>query len=167
MRYDLHRNSPKDPHYVQYLHQFIEPLVTFLKERDLRRGIDWGSGPGPTLSGELRKLGFEMQNFDPLYSPEKPQTPVDFVTATEVIEHFQEPKKSLQELLALISSGGLFGGMTGFHSAEVDFSQWWYARDPTHVIFFSEKTFRWLAKEYQLKVLWLASPIFIFRVPGS
>jgi hypothetical protein len=27
-----------------------------------------------------------------------------------------------------------------------DFEGWWYHRDPTHVVFYSERTFEWIAE---------------------
>ncbi|SVE24466.1 uncharacterized protein METZ01_LOCUS477320, partial [marine metagenome] len=32
------------------------------------------------------------------------------------------------------------------------FSKWYYKRDPTHVAFYSQKTFSWMGNKYELEV---------------
>lgn len=162
-RYDHHNNSPADPNYIAYFKPFIAPLMDCLKTNRLQNGLDWGSGPEPVLSGELDKLGFEVQHYDPIYQPEKPQQQYDFVTCTEVVEHFQEPQKSFEEMLGFVKTGGLFAGMTNFHQGAEKFKDWWYARDATHVCFYSEKTWAWIEKKWRLRCVLLQSPNFIFQ----
>ena len=49
---------------------------------------------------------------------------------------------------ALVRPGGLLAVMTGFQPKGAgDFSNWHYRRDPTHVVFYAEKTFALLAEE--------------------
>lgn len=161
-RYSHHHNSGGDPHYVQYFQQLIHPLVEHLHTKGLKTGLDWGCGPGPVLSEELKKLGFQVQIYDPIYFPEKPQGEFDFITSTEVIEHFLSPKEGLDEILKHVKNNGIFAGMTNFHQGPEHFSNWWYAKDLTHVCFYSEKTLYWIEKKWRLRCLYLQSPNFIF-----
>jgi hypothetical protein len=43
------------------------------------------------------------------------------------------------------------------------FAQWWYARDPTHVAFYSDQTFRWIEQKYDFKRLIRTDEIWIGR----
>jgi SAM-dependent methyltransferase len=161
LRYDNHENSLESDGYKQFLEQLLVPLRPYLQSG--QRVLDWGSGPGPVLSQLIRGDGLEVEIYDPIYRPEKPLGLFDVVTSTEVIEHFQEPRQILREILDLLKPGGIFAGLTQFHPGPSSFATWWYPRDPTHVVFYSERSFRWWAEEAGLEILFLKSPVFILR----
>jgi hypothetical protein len=52
-------------------------------------------------------------------------------------------------------SGGWLGIMTSFLTTDDAFESWYYRRDPTHVTFYSEKTFEVIAEQrnwdYEIK----------------
>jgi len=37
---------------------------------------------------------------------------------------------------------------------EENFSKWYYKRDPTHIAFYTSKTFKWLAREMDFKIIY-------------
>src|SRR5690606_29451105 len=45
--------------------------------------------------------------------------------------------------------GGLLAVMTSFQTDDNHFANWYYRRDPTHVVFYRESTFHYLAQQYQ------------------
>jgi hypothetical protein len=65
--YDQHQNSPDDSGYRVFLSRLLTPLVERLEPN--RTGLDFGSGPGPTLSVMLSEKGHEMDIYDPFYAP--------------------------------------------------------------------------------------------------
>jgi len=153
--YDLHQNRPDDPGYRQFLNRLAEPLASRLTAG--ARGLDFGSGPGPTLSLMLAERGFATAIYDPYYAadPSVLTSGFDFVTATEVVEHLAHPGRELNRLWSLIRPGGWLGLMTKL-VLEVDaFARWHYKNDPTHICFFSRETFLWLGRQ------WGASPEFV------
>ncbi len=153
--YDLHQNRPDDPGYRQFLNRLAEPLASRLTAG--ARGLDFGSGPGPTLSLMLAERGFATAIYDPYYAadPSVLTGSFDFVTATEVVEHLAHPGRELNRLWSLIRPGGWLGLMTKL-VLEVDaFARWHYKNDPTHICFFSRETFLWLGRQ------WGASPEFV------
>ncbi len=161
-RYDQHENTIDNPGYAQFFEQLLKPLRFHL--RSTMRALDWGSGPGPVLAELLRREGLStVEVYDPVYQPVKPVGSFDLITSTEVIEHLQEPAASLKEILSMVRSQGIFAGMTGFHSGPAMFANWWYAKDPTHVVFYSHQTFEWWAELNDLRILKLDSPVFIFQ----
>ncbi len=145
--YDLHENNPDDTRYRAFLSRLAEPLLSRLEPG--MHGLDYGCGPGPTLSRMLRERGMTMDDYDPYYVADSRllQRRYDFVTCTEVVEHFCQPAAAWRELASLVRSGGWLGIMTLLAPADaVAFSEWWYKNDPTHVSFYSATTFDWLAQ---------------------
>lgn len=164
-RYDQHNNNLEEPGYVQYFEQLLKPLDSYLREFSIKHGLDWGSGPEPVLQELMKRRGVKMDIFDPIYHnfEEVLEQSYPLLTCTEVIEHFMEPRKSLVKMQGFLGEGGVFAGMTQFHLGPEHFANWWYAKDPTHVSFYSEKTFHWLSEFLGLKILSLHSPIFILQ----
>nr|WP_290674142.1 class I SAM-dependent methyltransferase [Halomonas sp. 54_146] len=150
--YDKHQNSPHDTGYRRFLGRLFTPLVAKLAPG--ARGLDFGSGPGPTLSVMFAEQGYPMAIYDPFYAPDASiltQT-FDFITATEVVEHLAQPGQVLAQLAAQLAPGGYLGFMTKRVASPEAFAQWHYISDPTHISFFSEETFRWWAQKHHLTV---------------
>lgn len=150
--YDLHENSPDDPRYRNFLSRLAEPLLRHLPAGSF--GLDYGSGPGPTLSVMLTEAGHRMNIYDPFYAPDRTvlNRQYDFITTTEVVEHFHHPAQEFALLWSLLKPGGLLGIMTQRLTPEIDFSKWYYQTDPTHVSFYALETFTWLARHYEAEL---------------
>ena len=154
-RYDTHQNSPKDPRYRQFLNRLFLPIQQQLSPHS--SGLDFGSGPGPTLSVMFEEVGHQMAIYDRFYAddPTVFDSRYDFITTSETIEHLQQPRQAFDLLWRCLKPGGLLGVMTQFVEDPADFNNWHYKNDLTHVCFYSESTFRWVA------ALWLTEPNFI------
>lgn len=161
-RYDQHENSIDNPGYKEFFAPLLQSLKPYWSSG--WRALDWGAGPGPVLSQLMAQEGLQVEIYDPVYQPIKPaQASFDLITSTEVLEHFQDPVSSLRDILSCLKSRGIFAGMTQFHSGPEAFASWWYAKDPTHVVFYSAETFQWWAENNDCKILKLQSPVFIFQ----
>ena len=143
--YDLHQNSPNDYRYRQFLSRLADPLMVGLEAG--AKGLDFGSGPGPTLSVMLEEAGFSVNIYDIFYANNALvlQLEYSFITATEVVEHLSQPGEVLENLWSKIKPGGYLGLMTKLVTDKDAFSRWHYKNDPTHIRFYSIKTFQWLA----------------------
>jgi len=145
-RYDSHQNDPTDDRYVGFLKRLAIPL----SERLLpgARGLDYGCGPGPTMSAMLAEKGFHVDNYDPFYFPDESllSKTYDFISCSETVEHFFQPRREFERLSRLLRPGGSLGIMTEFLNDMDAFAEWWYHRDPTHVCFYSVKTLDWIAE---------------------
>ncbi len=150
-QYDLHQNSSEDPGYRKFLSRLFVPLSGALAQNS--HGLDFGSGPGPTLSVMFEEKGHAMSLYDPFYAPDPDalQQDYDFISASEVVEHLHHPRQELDRLWSCLRPNGTLGIMTKRVIDREAFSTWHYKNDPTHVCFFSLETFSWLAK------LWNAS----------
>ena len=129
------------------------------------RGLDFGSGPGPTLSVMFEEAGHEMSIFDKFYASDSKvfRKRYDFITATEVLEHLCEPKLELDRLWNLISPGGWLGIMTKLALDVEAFRSWHYKNDSTHICYFSKKSFRWLAGEWNAELIFADKDVILFQ----
>lgn len=147
-RYDLHENDPDDNGYREFLSQLFNPLSDRLVPGSA--GLDFGSGPGPTLSVMLEEAGHQMSIYDPFYAPDRSvfNNSYDFITTTETAEHLFNPRKEFNLLWSCLKPGGYLGIMTKMVPSDEVFPNWHYRRDDTHVTFYSPATFRWMASYY-------------------
>ena len=146
-RYDLHENNSSDPHYCQFLEQLTNPLLPYLKKEMV--GLDFGCGPGPTISKILHKKGLSIENYDPFYfnNPNLLNRRYDFITCSEVAEHWYHPWEEWQRLEKMLKdSQSYLGIMTRVWNEKIEFKKWWYKDEPSHVCFYQQKTFQWIAK---------------------
>jgi len=161
-RYDLHTNSPDDENYRKFLSKVSLPVMQRVTEG--AKGLDFGSGPGPTLSLIFEEAGYEMNIYDHFYARDKEilEQKYDFITSTEVVEHLYKPKEVLDGLWSILNEKGLLCLLTQVYPEKDDFVKWYYKNDPTHVCFFSFETMQWLANEWQAELEILGKDVFVF-----
>lgn len=163
--YDLHENSPNDRGYRQFLSRLADPLTAVLKPG--MSGLDFGSGPGPTLSVMLEEAGFHMSIYDIFYADEPSvlQVAYDFITITEVVEHLSRPGDVLDHLWSRIKPGGWLGIMTKMVLNPSAFSRWHYKNDQTHICFYSREVFDYLGQRWNARVRFPASDVILMEKP--
>lgn len=153
--YDLHRNSIDDPHYVDFFYKFLNDAV-FPYAPAGKDGLDFGSGPSPVLAGLLERHRYHMDIHDKFYAPEKiyEDKKYDLITATEVVEHMEDPVHHFRLFARLLKADGILAVMTLFHQNDPEhFKQWHYMRDPTHVSFYTPKTLEYIADASGLEII--------------
>ena len=163
--YATHRNDPADRGYRRFLSRVADPLVQVVAPG--AEGLDYGSGPGPTLSIMLRERGLRMECYDPIFAADGSalSRSYDFITCTETAEHFYRPGEEFDRLDNLLRPGGWLALMTELLSEEREFAQWRYARDPTHVCFYRRDTLGWIADHYGWSPQFPHSTVVLFRKP--
>lgn len=164
--YGTHENDPQDAGYRRFLARLSVPLVARLPAG--AEGLDFGAGPGPALAAMLREQGFRMRIFDPVFAPDAAvlERAYDFITATEVVEHFFRPREEFDRLDGMLRPGGWLGVMTGVRQEDRSLSSWRYARDPTHVCFYAPATLEWIAGHYGWRIERPHPDVALFRTPG-
>ncbi|EQC51980.1 class I SAM-dependent methyltransferase [Bacteriovorax sp. DB6_IX] len=165
-RYDTHQNNPEDEGYRKFLSRVVDPLLERIQPGD--KGLDFGCGPGPTISVMLEERGFAVDNYDLYFCPETKliDGSYDFITSTEVFEHFYKPGREIERIWKLLKPGGVLGVMTLFYpETEEEFRKWWYKNDPTHVCFFSPEVFNFLAEKYGAEVEVLSDQVVFLKKP--
>ncbi|MCW8838795.1 MAG: class I SAM-dependent methyltransferase [Thiovulaceae bacterium] len=154
-QYNNHNNTMDSPGYVEMFEKFMD--ATFDEYiKDIKRVLEFGSGPGPVLSELLKNSGLNVDIYDKYFSPKKVYEgkKYDLITSTEVIEHIENPKDIFDFFASHIKKSGYLALMTQFHTNDAeDFKKWWYKNDPTHICFFRPHTFEVLAQKSGFKVL--------------
>ncbi len=163
-RYEQHENDPQDPRYREFLSRLVEPLAERLGQPP-QEGLDFGCGPGPTLSLMMQERGHRMAVYDPFFAPDAATLTrtYNFITCTETFEHFHTPHREWALLSGLLRPGGWLGIMTKLARDRDSFAQWHYIRDPTHVSFFSRATFRYLAERDRLQLEFVGDDVILMK----
>ncbi len=166
-KYDNHRNTPENSGYCRFLERLIRPLEHNIPKGS--HGLDFGSGPGPTLSLLMERRGYTMDIYDPFYAPDRTllEKRYDFITATEVIEHLHRPREEIQRLYSMLHPGCPLGIMTAFRPRKEAFGEWYYKRDLTHIRFFTAQTFNWIADFLEAKLSIPESGVVLLKKPRS
>jgi hypothetical protein len=161
-RYDLHRNSPGDSGYLEYLNRLLSPMAERLKPGS--NGLDFGCGPEPVLADLFRGAGHAMVSYDQFYRPDDSvfDDRYDFITASEVVEHLRHPAKEFERLLRCLRQGGILGIMTQWVVQPDAFSRWHYKNDRTHICFYSPETFSWLAQKWGTTTVFPERDVVLF-----
>lgn len=160
--YDKHMNSPSDQGYRTFLGRIFHPLMAMLPAYS--KGLDFGCGPGPTLSVMFQEQGIDVALYDKFYCPDRTclGEQYDFVTCTEVWEHLQCPEQYLSEMWQCVKPEGVLGVMTKLVDDVEAFKTWHYKNDPTHIVFFSVATLHYLARKWGAELTVLGRDTFYF-----
>lgn len=162
-RYDTHNNDVFDLGYQK----FVSPITNYILNNfdKTHKGLDFGAGPGPVISMLLTESGYQVKQFDPFYQPNRSvlDYKYDYIIACEVIEHFNQPKKDFYLLRNLITNSGQWVFMTDIYDNSINFSDWYYKNDETHVIFYTKKTFIYLKETYGFKDLIIDKRLVVLK----
>lgn len=161
-RYDTHNNDIFDSGYQKFVSPITNYIFNNLDKSDI--GLDFGAGPGPVISKILNDKDYQIKQYDPHYHPhdELLDDQYDYVVACEVIEHFNQPKRDFDLLNNITKDNGYWVFMTDIYDESIDFNQWYYKNDETHVIFYTQKTFEYLKKVYHFKHLKIDKRLIVF-----
>lgn len=161
-RYDLHVNTENDQGYIGHLEKLKDAILPKLSKEML--GLDYGCGPTPVMQQIFQTAGFQMQSYDPIYQPTTLTQTFDFITCSEVVEHFQNPRSEFLKLKSLLKPKGLLAIMTRIRDYNINDSSWWYLRDTTHYCFYSVKTFEKIAEMFNWRLDSVFENIVVFQV---
>ena len=97
-----------------------------------------------------------MDIYDKFYAPEPVYTTKTYslITATEVVEHLDDPLSYFRLFKTLLKPDGILCVMTLFHpKSKAEFLDWHYIRDPSHISLFTPETMEIIAEKTGLQVL--------------
>jgi 2-polyprenyl-3-methyl-5-hydroxy-6-metoxy-1,4-benzoquinol methylase len=160
-RYLTHNNDVNDSGYLSYLERLFE-LVSDRKGKVL----DFGCGPTQGLKALVEKRNyqsFEVDSYDPIFFPElNLKKKYDIVFASECVEHAYHPAKTFELLKKLIKKEGVLALSTAMSDGQ-NLETWWYKNDPSHVVFFSEKTIKHISTVYHFEIILFKSPHVLLK----
>jgi 2-polyprenyl-3-methyl-5-hydroxy-6-metoxy-1,4-benzoquinol methylase len=148
-RYNLHTNDENDEGYKAYFQRFLDFTLPLVGEP--KTALDFGCGASTILSSMLNDKGIDCDYYDPIYHPDTQHDSkkYEIIVSTEVFEHLHQPSVVFESLITRLEEGGYLALQTQFHPNDVGaFKKWYYHQDPTHIVFFTAKTFKVLCEVY-------------------
>jgi SAM-dependent methyltransferase len=142
-RYRLHENCVEDEGYQK----FNRPVIDLIRRRPPPLDIlDFGCGNGPVIPHIFQNSGHNIALYDPFFRPDESvlEKKYDVVTLVEVAEHLYYPQKEFTRIKKMLKPGGRLIAMTELFRDHMNFGDWYYRKDPTHVCLYSERTMSWL-----------------------
>ncbi len=153
--YLKHNNSLESEGYVQMFEEKIRVVKNVCKR--VKTVLDYGCGYEPVLKTLLTREGFSVTGYDPNFFPQRDlDTTHDLIISTETFEHFKEPGRDISDLLQSLAPLGYLAVMTRLappHDQPESFGHWYYKRDPTHIAFYDNATFSWIARHYEMEII--------------
>ena len=153
-RYLLHNNCITNKGYVDYLNRIInEYIEPYFKAGDSI--LDFGSGPKPVLSKLLKKQGYKNTYiYDKYFAENKSVLNKKYngIIVLEVIEHISPIRDIIIKLISMLNLNGILIIHSLFHD-NIDFKNWWYAKDITHITFLSIATIKKISEIFNLEII--------------
>jgi hypothetical protein len=164
-RYETHNNDPEDHRYRAFLDRLVSPLAEQLQSGSA--GLDYGAGPTPVLAMMMEERGFPTESWDPFFMPDGAllDRQYDFVSCSETVEHFHRPLEAYARLMDRVRPGGWLGVMTEPVPSEIPLSDWWYAKDFTHVSLHRNETFEWIGRRWGWQMERASRTVVLLRRP--
>ena len=157
-RYQKHDNTLDNEGYVAMFMEKVSLVKKYCPQ--IKIALDFGCGYEPVLKVLLEREGLETEIYDSIFFPNYPKNKsFDLVISTETFEHFKNPFQDIQWAINYVAPSGFLAVMTRFYPLENGkpskgkFSKWYYKRDPTHIVFYSSKTFNWIAEKMGFKII--------------
>ncbi len=161
-RYLLHQNDVGDIHYQKFVSPIIEGVLKHFNSTST--GLDFGAGTGPVITKLLLEKDYDINVYDPFFHPDRSvlNNEYDFIACCEVIEHFHDPLKEFKLLYKLLKPGGKLFCMTELLPEPENFEGWYYKKDPTHVIFYSEENLYWIKRNCSFSKVSIEGRLVVF-----
>ena len=161
-RYLTHNNDIEDLGYQDFVSPITSQILTDFTPK--HSGLDYGCGTGPVAANILEKQGYSIALYDPYFYPNTAvlNATYDFIICCEVMEHFYEPKREFSELAQRLNAGGKLYCKTSIYSEEIDFNNWYYKNDRTHVFFYTAKSLEWIKNNLGFSTLKINPKVIIF-----
>ncbi|MDT0642894.1 class I SAM-dependent methyltransferase [Zunongwangia sp. F363] len=162
-RYLRHNNDVADLHYIRFTAPITNAILEdFPKEAS---GLDYGCGTGPVIANQLQSKEYNVALYDYFFKNDKNllKQQYDFIICSEVMEHFHYPAAEFRELAAMLNPGGKLYCKTSLYSEAIDFENWYYKNDNTHVIFYTEESLQWIRENMGFASLRISEDLIVFR----
>jgi len=148
-RYESHNNDVNDIRY----RKFVEPITSSILQDYTPncQGLDFGAGTGPVIKTVLKENSFDVALYDPLFHnyPDVLDEQYDYIACCEVIEHFHKPRLEFDKFSKMLKPKGSLYMMTHLYDSSIDFGNWYYKKDNTHVFIYQKETMRWISDKYK------------------
>jgi len=162
-RYREHNNDVNDKGYQDFVFPITNYVLTNFKPS--HSGLDFGCGTAPVISKLLDDNGYTIHQFDPFFSNNVSllNRTYDYIVCCEVIEHFQKPDQEFELLHSMLKPDGMLICMTHIFDETIDFRNWYYRNDPTHVFIYRNETIAFIADAYRFTNIEIHNRLIVFK----
>jgi SAM-dependent methyltransferase len=162
-RYEEHLNDVTDIRYQNFVSPIVKAVKSSFPINTL--GLDYGSGTGPVISKVLGDDGYQLRQFDPIFCNDLSalQLRYDYIVCCEVIEHFHAPAKEFELLKSLLKPNGALYCMTHLYTKDIEFGNWYYKNDNTHVFIYQCETLFKIKDLFKFSSLTIEGRLIIFK----
>ena len=160
--YEKHINDVDCPKYQKFVSPITDEVQKDFSIHTLV--LDFGAGTGPVIQKVLQDKCYLIEAYDPYFHPNETllENRYDFIAASEVIEHFFNPKKEFTLLKKLLKPNGKLYCMTHIYDKSIDFTTWYYKNDPTHVFIYQKQTLEFIAQKFDFQNLKVEKRLIVF-----
>ncbi len=130
-------------------------------------GLNFGRVVTPALIDELAINGHQLYQYDPFFAPQHKvlKQQYDFICCYKVFEHFRFPNREWRLLCSLLKPGGWMAINTQLLTELTGFSKWHHKNNLTHVSFYQQATFQYLAYQAEFKLLFASNDLILVQKP--
>ena len=149
------------------LSKFIMPLLAQINQQQIGplSGLNFGRLLDPQCMQMIKDSGNNVNQYDPFFAADHSvlQKNYDFVCCYKVFEHFRNPNKEWQLLSRLVKPGGWLAISTPLLTDLSHFDKWHYKNNPTHVSFYQQQTFEYLAENSEFTLLFASQALILMQ----
>ncbi|MDO6677973.1 MULTISPECIES: methyltransferase domain-containing protein [unclassified Shewanella] len=147
--------------------QFIKPLLSQIsaQQSGSLTGLNFGRVLDKASLDKIEHAGHRLYQYDPFVKADQQlfNQQYDFICCYRVLEHFQQPGKEWQLLSKLLKPGGWLAISTSLMTDLNHFSKWHFKNNPTHVSFYQQQTFEYLAQHSEFTLLFAAKELVLMQ----
>jgi len=162
-RYLEHNNDVKDARYQNFVKPITSAILSDFKSDHV--GLDYGAGTGPVITKILADYSYNIKTYDPYFHnyPDYLKKKYDYIACCEVIEHFYHTYNEFKKLTNMLKENGALYCQTNIYKDNINFNDWYYKNDPTHVFFYTEKSILWIKNHFYFKNVSIENRLIIFN----
>jgi len=161
--YRFHNNDANDKGYQNFVSPITGAILQDFNTKDTT-GLDFGSGTDSPIFKILKDNNYKIEQFDVYFHnhPSVLEKQYNYIACCEVVEHFHNPGKEFALLKKLLKKNGKLYVMTHLYTPEIDFKNWYYKNDHTHVFMYQKETMEWIGKKYGFSEVKIKNRLIVF-----
>ncbi|MGX9461778.1 class I SAM-dependent methyltransferase [Shewanella sp. A14] len=149
------------------LSQFVLPLLKQISQQKtgMLHGLNFGRVLDLQSQQTIADAGHQVNQYDPFFAADQSvlKQRYDFVCCYRVFEHFRHPHREWRLLNQLIKPSGWLAISTPLLTDKTTFEKWHYKNNPTHVSFYQQVTFEYLALNSDFELLFASKDLVLMQ----
>lgn len=132
-------------------------------------GLNFGRSLTPKRLQKISERGHQINQYNPSIAPWTHQLNLqyDFICCYQVFEHFKSPYKEWILLCERLKPGGWIAIKTPLLTDLTGFGKWHQKNNLTHVSFYQQQSFKYLAESVGFTLLFAANDLILVQKPSG